>query len=104
MTIFGGKNVLHLKSEIEKKNDLICESENKTYIIEKKIPPAPSRCYYADKNIKHCDNKTSFKNVNNCTDPGIKTSICIPNLRRKNRIMGIGEITAFALILALGNR
>ena len=58
MTISGEKkkNVIHRKSEIEKKNNMICESESKNshYCKKKKkyFPPAPSRCYCADKNNK----------------------------------------------------
>ena len=98
MTILE-KNVLHRKSEIEEKNDMIFESENKLTLIKKKkkkktfyFPPVPSRRYCADKIlIIVIIKKNSFKNFNTCTDPGIKTSIYIPNLRRKNRSAGLGK-------------
>ena len=71
----GEKNVLHRKLEIEKKIDTICESENKISHYEKNhiilLLLGTTRCYCADKNINHCDNKTSFKNFNTCTNPGI---------------------------------
>ena len=53
---------------------MICESEkNKTHKKNTLLKKSSRsfEVYCADKNIKYCDNKTSFKNFNTCTDPGI---------------------------------
>ena len=50
------KTIYYIESQQSRKNDMICESESKNYIIEEKsfFSPAPWRCYCADKSIKHC--------------------------------------------------
>ena len=63
MAISGGKRTTSKVRNREKKN-IICQSEKKKLTLLEKtsvyFPPAPSSCYYADKNIKHCYNKTNF--------------------------------------------